>query len=403
MKRGLPLRQRVALAYGLVGLALSLCFGIATVFIVADYELVMLEAMLEGQSRDYLAELDRDPDAELPRSPRFSVYRESEAPEALRRLPEGVVELEGQEDLHAAAFGPPGQRVVLVIDIGRVERLEAYFLRLILLILAVGVLVSAWLGWLLAGRTVAPVLRLADAVDALPVTPVPTSLAEGFGPDETGRLAGAIDRYQARLAGAGASERAFFADASHELRTPIAVIQGAVEVMRDDAEASEPQRARLGRMERGLAELGGLLEALLLSARGLPEQRDPIDLAADCRRALQRLDIPGLDAPRRIALSGEGPAACLAPQRWVDGILTVLFQRVLVSSPASDWRVLLDDGGLLLQPSVPDASTHEGGTRSDLGIGLVFVERLCRALGWQLEQHAGATGPQVRLRIPRAG
>ncbi len=401
MKRLLPLRQRVALAYGLVGLALSLCFGVATVFIVADYEVVMLEAMLEGQSRDYLDELARDPRAELPRSPGFSVYRESEAPEALRRLPEGVTELEDQEDLHAAAFGPPGQRVVLVIDIGRVERLEAYFLQLILLILAVGVLVSAWLGWLLSGRTVAPVLQLADAVDALPVTPVPTRLAEAFGQDETGRLAGAIDRYQARLAEADAGERAFFADASHELRTPIAVIQGAVEVMRDDTEASGPQRARLARVERGLAELGGLLEALLLSARGLPEQRDPIDLAVDCRRALQRLDLPGLDAPRRITISGEGPGDCLAPQRWVDGILTVLFQRVLVSSPTSDWQVVLDGGGLRLQPVPSDASLPGGETRSDLGIGLVFVERLCRALGWRLEQQAGASGPQVRLRIPR--
>ncbi len=400
MKRLLPLRQRVALAYGLVGLVLSLCFGVATGFIVADYEVFMLEAMLEGQSRHFIEELERNPDAELPRSPAFSVYREAEAPEGLRNLPEGVFDLEDQEDMHVAAYGPPGQRVVLMIDIGRVERLEEYLLQLFLLILAGGVVVSAWLGWVLSGRTVAPVLQLADAVDALPVKPVQTRLADTVSRDEIGRLAGAIDRYQSRLADADAGERAFFADASHELRTPIAVIQGAVEVMRDDAEASAAQRARLARMERGLAELGGLLEALLLSARGLPDQRDDIDLAGDCRRALQRLDVPGLDAPRRIQLQGEGPAGLSAPQRWVDGLLLVLFQRLLVTSPQTTWQGLLDADGLQLRPLPSDAGPAAGSARSDLGLGLMFVERLCRALGWGLELQDGEHGPQLRLRVP---
>ena len=118
--RQIPLRKRVALAYGPVGMVLSLCFGVATGFIVADYEVFMLEAMLEGQSRHFIEELERNPDAELSRSPAFSVYREAEAPEGLRNLPEGVFDLEDRKDMHVAAFGPPGQRVVLMIDIGRV-------------------------------------------------------------------------------------------------------------------------------------------------------------------------------------------------------------------------------------------------------------------------------------------
>lgn len=399
MKRQLPLRKRVALAYGLMGLVLSLCFGVATGFIVADYEVFMLEAMLEGQSRHFIEELERDPDAELPRSPAFSVYREAEAPEGLRDLPEGIFDLADQKDMHVAAYGPPGQRVVLMIDIGRVERLEAYLLQLFLLILAGGVAVSAWLGWVLSGRTVAPVLGLADAVDALPVKPVQTRLADTVSRDEIGRLAGAIDRYQSRLADADASERAFFADASHELRTPIAVIQGAVEVMRDDPEASASQRARLDRMDRGLLELGSLLEALLLSGRGLPAQRDRIDLAVCCREMLQRLDVPGLDAVQRIAIEGPGLEELQAPRRWVDSILLVLFQRLLVSSPRARWSCRLEGDGLRLQPVDAVAGLAGDTVRSDLGVGLVFVERLCRSLGWRLEQRATTQGLQVVLRI----
>lgn len=400
MKRGLPLRRRVALAYGLVGVALSLAFGVSTVFIVSDYEVLMLEALLEGHSRDYLEQLAQDPDVELPRTPGFSVYREAEAPPGLRGLPEGrVFELAGKEDLHVAAFGPEGGRVVLVMDIAPVERLEEYLRNLFLTILALGSIASAWLGWLLAGRTVSPVLRLADQVDALPVTPVRTQLEQEYSRDEIGRLAGAIDAYQARLLQADARDRAFFAEASHELRTPIAVIQGAVEVLKDDPGLSAEQRRRLARVERGLLELGGLLEALLLSARGLPAERDRLSLAEQCRLAIKRLDGAGLQAGERLRLAGRGPDGLSAPRRWLDAILDVLFQRVLGFAPGLAWDCVLDEGGLSLRPATGGEAGGPAPLRSDLGVGLAFVERLCAALGWRLEQQAGEQGPSVRLEV----
>ncbi len=397
----LPLRRRVALAYGLVGLVLSLCFGIATIYIVADYEVIMLEEMLEGQSRDYLDRLDREPDAALPRSPAFSVYREDEAPAHLRGLPTGRVrEIDGHDDLHAAAYGEPGHRVVLAVDIGRIERLEDYYLNVVLVILAAGIALSAWLGWLLSARTVAPVLSLADAVDALPVQPARTTLAAGLGPDEIGRLAAAIDGYQARLESADAKERAFFADASHELRTPIAVIQGAVEVMKDEPESSPAQRQRLARVERGLFELRALLEALLLSARGLPAATDEADVAARCRDILARLDAVGLDAGARIALEGPGAHVAGVPLRWVDAILEVLLLRTLTSAAGSRWTCIVAAEGLELRPAASDAlAAGDGAVASDLGLGLVFVQRLCHSLGWRIEQRAGSGGAHVFLRF----
>lgn len=401
MKRHLPLRQRVALAYGLIGLVLSLCFALAATFVAEDYEHILIEAMLEGQAREFQLALAEDPERTLPRSPGFSVYREQEAPPPLRGLGPGVHEiaLDERDGLHAVSVGEGDQRLVMLVAVGEIEALEDYLVKLMIVVVLAGAAVSAWLGWHLSGRTVAPVLRLAETVDGLPVTPVQTRLSEAYGHDEIGRLAGAIDRYQARLSDADAKERAFFADASHELRTPIAVIQGAVEVMRDDTEASQAQRARLARMDRGLVELGGLLEALLLSSRGLPEHRDPVDLAEACRRALQRLDVPGLDAASRIQLQGQGPQDLVAPMRWVDGMLAVLFQRLLVATPRIGWIGVLDAHGLCIRPADMSAAPAGEVVRSDLGIGLVFVERLCRSLGWRLEQRAGEHGPQVCLKV----
>jgi signal transduction histidine kinase len=97
----------------------------------------------------------------------------------------------------------------------------------------VGVLLAGWLGWIFAGRALAPVGSLSHAVDALPVAPRPTQLHTMVGDDELGHLARAIDAYQARLVEADTRQLAFFADASHALRTPIAVVQGVAEVLLD--------------------------------------------------------------------------------------------------------------------------------------------------------------------------
>lgn len=383
----MSLRYRVALGYGLLGLALSTAFAAVTTYVADDYEEIFVAALLQGQADTYLDAVAADPRAVLPRSPVLSIYRESEAPAAIRQLPTGIHELDlkQHDGIHVAVFQRRGLRLFFVLDVGQIDTLERYLDDLMLFVVIGGTALSAWLGWLMAARTIRPVLRLAHAVEQLPLRPAATRLSADYGSDGIGRLAAAIDGYQRRLADADVTERQFFADASHELRTPIAVIQGAVEVLRDDPHTSASQGGKLSRIERSTAELAYLLEALLLSARGVPTETDALDLREMCSQAIASLDAIDPGASQRVAVQGMQSQPLHAPRRWVACILRVLLHRAFAASPEAAWTVSVSDAGVAIRQSEPRAGAERIG-RSDLGMGFVFVERLARALGWTLEQ-----------------
>jgi len=399
----LSLRSRVTLAFGIMGLVLSIGFAALTTFVADDYEDILVDALMDGQADTYLKAVTQNPEMALPRSPEFSVYRQAEAPLVFRGLDPGSHEMDlpGHEGVHVGVYAGRGQRLVFVIDAGRIETLESYIERVSLIVVFLGAILSAWFGWLLAAKTISPVIRLAKAVESLPLTPVATNLAAGHGRDEIGRLAGAVDAYQQRLVDADANERRFFADASHELRTPIAVIQGAVEVLKDDPETSAGQKSKLSRIDRSILELATLLEALLLSARGLPDDVETIDLHEICQRSLERITAADPERLRTVELRGTGPENLRGHRRWISAIFDVLFQRMLTASPGATWRVDFSGSGVTISQPVSTQTDAESIRRSDLGIGIVFVERLSRRLGWVLTQRISPNdGLRICIEIP---
>jgi signal transduction histidine kinase len=390
-----PLRQRVAMTCAIIGFLLSLCIAIAMTFVAEEYEHIVIEAMLDGQAKAAMARLRADPQAVLANSDSFAGYREQDAPAIFQGLPNGLqdVAVAGHEGVHAAVYGEPGDRWVFVVEAGPIEVLEVYLATTMAVIVIGGTVIAGWLGWLLANRAIQPVVHLADRVTALPARPVATTMAGDFGAsDELGRLAAAIDGYQQRLVEVDDAEKTFFGNASHELRTPIAVIQGAVEVLFDDPALTSGQRGRIGRIDRAVMELGSLLEALLLSARGVPAEAEEMDVAASVADALARIVAVEPDAARRITLDIRAPLTVLAPRRWANCIFSVLLQRVLNKAPGTVWRVVVTDAGLdVVQPD-SESAAGERVQRSDLGLNLMFVDRLCRGLGWNLQQQVSGQG-----------
>lgn len=401
--RRLPLRYRVAVGYGLIGLLLSLAFAAATTYIADDYEEIFVNALLDGQADTYLRELAADPTATLPQSPSMTLYRQAEAPVELRSLRPGHYELGvGRHvGVHAGIFTSHGQTLVAVLDVGQIETLETYLAKLMLGVVVFGTVLSALAGWLLAARAIRPVVQLAKAVEALPPRPAITQLAAGYSSDTVGRLADAIDTYQARLVDADEKERRFFADASHELRTPIAVIQGAVEVLSDDPATTSSQLLKLGRIDRGIAELASMLEALLLSARGLPEQAETLDLQVMWTQALARLSDRDAAGASRVALDGAGLPAVRAPRRWVGCIIDVLLLKILSAAPAAHWRVSFSTLGFIVhQPPESQVSATDI-LVNEIGLGVIFIERLARRMSWEFRQQVMDTqGLSISIRIP---
>ena len=134
---------------------------------------------------------------------------------------------------------------------------------LVLLLPALAVLV-----WLIVGRGLRPLRRVAQALDARrpeALEPLP----ERALPSEVRPLVGALNGLLRRLAHALDTQRAFVADAAHELRTPLAALHIQLQLLeraRDDAERG----AALGDLKRGVGRATRLVEQLLALARAEP-------------------------------------------------------------------------------------------------------------------------------------
>lgn len=369
------LRRRVTLACATLGLLMTLLFGGAVLWITEDYEHVIASEVLRGQAEDYGLRIANGLQVELPRTQRLSGYL-AKPPPQYADYKVGVHEDPAHEGIHVGVFDTEAGRMWFVIDLGDIELLEQHLRVALAVMVLLGVAVSAWLGWMLAGRALAPVKALSDAVDALPVAPRATNLRAMVGEDELGHLAQAIDAYQQRLMDADARQLAFFADASHALRTPIAVVQGVAEVLLDEPQQDPANASRLQRLDRGMQELGELIELLFGTARRAPVQLETTETADLLREGLQPwADTTTIDAHGSFDVARRE---------------TVLLIRALVRKYLRDARrvMAVRSNGQISLVDV-DAARDTSAKHSDAGALSPLLTRAAERAGWMLEAEPG--------------
>jgi signal transduction histidine kinase len=148
--------------------------------------------------------------------------------------------------------------------------------------LAIMAVLSIWLGWLIAGRTLRPLRTITNTAREISATSLYRRLAPAGPEDELKQLGTTFDDLLERLEHAFESQRRFAANASHELRTPLTFQRTLLELALGepdiDAETRETYQELLAIGE----EQEQLIEALLTlsqSQRGL-DVHEPVDLAA---------------------------------------------------------------------------------------------------------------------------
>ena len=115
---------------------------------------------------------------------------------------------------------------------------------------AIGLVFATALGLVAVRRTLRPLEEMSHEVESIQETDDLSKRLSGRGPrDEVGRLAEGFDRMLGRLQEAFLSQRRFLSDASHELRTPMTVVRGQLELLAMDVE-SLPGRRSTPRVER---------------------------------------------------------------------------------------------------------------------------------------------------------
>ena len=135
---------------------------------------------------------------------------------------------------------------------------------LALILLPVLVVITAVVGWFIARHAFKPVRQITDTVDAInDGDDLTARIGLRRGRDEIHRLAATFDRMFDRLERSFDSEKRFASDASHELRTPVAIILAECEYARQNAQTVDEYRQILDVVERQGRRMSTLINQLL--------------------------------------------------------------------------------------------------------------------------------------------
>jgi two-component system, OmpR family, sensor histidine kinase MprB len=167
-------------------------------------------------------------------------------------------------------IGPRGALAV-ALPLTTVDAALRSQLVLLLVIGGAGILLAALLGFLVARTALAPIARFTRQTESIAANPerIEHERLDVIGSDELARLAQTFNRTLDALERSVQSQRNLVADASHELRTPIATIRANLQLMRDEELLSPEDRAALRADVIGeLDELTALVGDVVELARG---------------------------------------------------------------------------------------------------------------------------------------
>jgi signal transduction histidine kinase len=385
-------------------------------------ESVLIRQALREEVAHFWQQRERDPAFPLPATVNLTGYLGT-APPPIAGLPPGHHErvIDGVETV-VYVTDRAGQRLYLVFDRSGVGKLATVFGLLPLAMVLLVLYLSTWLAFRASRRAFSPVIALARAVRGLdPAAPDPTQLDPARLPrdsdDEVRELAEALTRYAQRLNEFVARERDFTRDASHELRSPLTVIQLAAGMLETDTGLSEASRRSVARIARAARDMEELTSAFLLLAResqtGLPFESTSVnDVLAD---ELDRARLLAAGRPIESRLSATHRLSVDAPEKVLPVLLGNLLRNAFSYTDAGEvtvdvgaGSVVIRDTGVGIAPGQLDAMYQpfvrgDTGRRGGHGVGLTIVRRLSDRFGWPVTIDSGpGVGTRVEIRFPDA-
>jgi two-component system sensor histidine kinase MtrB len=285
-------------------------------------------------------------------------------------------------------------------------------------------LVAATVGWLAANRLVRPLRPVADAAELIAGGALDTRLSVPADPDLR-RLTEAFNRMAEALEARIERETRFAADVSHEVRSPLAAVAAAVEIINRRRDQLPPQVteaftvlsekvALFQRMVLDLLEISRLDGGTAVLSEDAVEVRHLIDRMADLHGVRGATVEVAADVPSHIRADRRRLAQAIGnifdnANRYAGGVT-----RISVTAPGPDQvRIEIDDGGPGIDEEERDAifgrfargaAGTAAGSSTGTGLGLALTAEHIRLHGGRVwVEEAGAGGARFVVELPVEG
>jgi len=284
------------------------------------------------------------------------------------------------------------------------EKLRTYSFEAIIVLFFASLVV----GWVIAGRVLAPIGRITGVAREIQATDLSRRIRLQGPDDELKQLADTFDAMLARLDAAFAAQQQFLADASHELRNPLAIIRTNTDVaLSDPSPQAEDLRQAMVVVKRASDRMARLVDDLLaLARREAPAlTNEPVDLGRAVTEASEEFFAPaearGVELDRAIApgvvVMGDQDALKRAVANLLENAVRLAppgsrIRLAVGSERGMAWIAVSDEGpGIATehQPRVFDRfwradksrSRADGGT----GLGLSIVRQIAQTHGGHVQ------------------
>jgi heavy metal sensor kinase len=297
-------------------------------------------------------------------------------------------------------------------------------------VIPVALILGSVLGWVVAGRALAPVRAVAVAAQRISGSNLSLRLPAGNAGDELDYLILTFNRMIDRLEASFQQMKQFSTDVSHELRTPITAIRGQLEVALFTAQTTEQYREAMFNALQDIDRLSQIVRALLLLSQAesgqLVLQKSRLDLSSMVRDVVEQFQIPA-DAAG-IQLTGDLSSDCVADadRVQIERMLTNLLSNAIKFTPeggqvavtlrssAEGVDIVVEDTGRGISPEhLPHIFdrfyrvTGPGAApapEQGLGLGLSFVAWIAKAHHGKIDvQSAPGKGTRFSIHLPAAG
>lgn len=359
-----------------------------------QFELTLLvnhDLIISGEARDLPVVDDQDD------------YHDMLKSEIEIRVDEPVEIMEGDGLLWADIRTRSGDALQIGFSSQR-SNIQPLFVGLVIVVFGAAIVFGT--SFYIVQRLAGPLVRVSDAAQEFrgsgDFTPLPEE-----GPNELVSLAASFNDMARDIAALLTNRTTLLAGISHDLRTPLARMRLAVELLPDSVDASLVER-----LERNLEAMDELIGNALRFARGTQEAPEEVELMATVRSMVRAID-------DSINVQGTSDARMRIAPGAFNRVLTNLVNNARRHAGGAAIRVcvgetievhVVDRG-----PGIPKAEREKvfqpfyrldrsrSSTTGGSGLGLAIVSQLCHAHGWRVElNNVAGGGTDACLTIPRA-